>query len=167
LVLMWNGAGGDGQILAHGIRDAWRELGILVPYATASWAYLFGLMRKGEFDVALVRLAERSDADLYPYFHSRGDLNLTGVSDVALDGALEAYRAATTPDERAAARRAVAERLAALRVVSVVRAPTQVMLVSQRVRGLTFVDDLPRLDRLRLRPLETWILGRRSVEDGS
>jgi ABC-type transport system substrate-binding protein len=165
VVMMWNGAAGDGQILAHGIRDAWRELGIIVPFATASWSYLFGLMRKGEFDVALVRLAERSDADLYPYFHSRGDLNLTGVTDVALDGALEAYRAASTPEERAAARRAVAERLAALRVVSVVRAPTHVMLVSRRVEGLELVDDLPRLDRLRLRPLETWILGQRPASE--
>jgi ABC-type transport system substrate-binding protein len=163
VVVMWNGASGEAQILAHGIRDAWRELGMVVPYATASWSYLFGLMRQGEFDVALVRLAERSDADLYPYFHSRGDLNLTGVTDVALDGALEAYRAATTPDERGAAQRAVAERLGALRVVSVVRAPTHVMLASRRVTGLEFTDDLPRLDRLRLRPLETWILGHRAV----
>jgi len=166
VVLMWNGAGGEAQLLAHGIRDAWRELGIVVPFATASWAYLFGLMRKGEYDVALARLAERSDADLYPYFHSRGDLNLTGVSDVLLDGALEDFRGASTPEQRAAARRAVAERLAALRVVAVVRAPTHVMLVSQRVRGLEFVDDQPRLSRLRLRPLETWILGQRAG-DGS
>jgi ABC-type transport system substrate-binding protein len=166
VVLMWNGAGGEAQVLAHGIRDAWREIGVIVPYATASWAYLFGLMRKGEFDVALARLAERSDADLYPYFHSRGDLNLSGVSDVTLDSALEDYRGATTPDQRAAARRAMAERLAALRLVAVVRAPTHVMLVSQRVRGLEFVDDLPRLSRLRLRPLETWILGHRPADEG-
>lgn len=161
VVLMWNGAGGDAQTLAHGIRDAWRDVGVVVPFATASWAYLFGLMRQGEYDVALARLAERSDADLYPYFHSRGDLNLTGISDMALDGALEGYRGATTPGQRAAARRAVAERLAELRVVSVVRAPTHVMLLSQRVQGLEFVDDLPRLSRLRLRPMETWILGHR------
>jgi hypothetical protein len=166
VVLMWNGAGGEAQLLAHGIRDAWRELGVVVPFATASWAYLFGLMRKGEFDVALARLAEHSDADLYPYFHSRGDLNLTGVSDVILDGALEDYRGATTPDQRAAARRAVAERLTALRVVAVVRAPTHVMLVSRRVRGLELLDDLPRLSRLRLRPLETWILGQREDDEG-
>lgn len=164
VVLMWNGAGGEGQTLAHGIRDAWRQIGVIVPFATASWGYLFGLMRQGEFDVALARLAERSDADLYPYFHSRGDLNITGISDVALDGALEAYRGATTPDQRAAARRAVAERLAALRVVSVVRAPTHVMLVSQRVQGLAFVDDLPRLSQLRLRPIDTWILGQRPAD---
>lgn len=164
VVLMWNGAGGEAQLLAHGIRDAWRDIGVVVPFATASWAYLFGLMRQGEFDVALARLAERSDDDLYPYFHSRGDLNLTGVSDVTLDGALEAYRAARRPEERGAARRAIAERLSALRVVAVVRAPTHVMLVSQRVQGLAFVDDLPRLQQLRLRPLETWILGNRPAD---
>src|SRR5690606_35165154 len=78
VVLMWTGDDGDGRVLAHGIRDAWKEIGIITPFATASGAYLFGLMRKGEFDAALVRLAERSDGDLHPYFHSRGDLNLSG-----------------------------------------------------------------------------------------
>ncbi|MCA9712200.1 MAG: hypothetical protein KDK70_40565, partial [Myxococcales bacterium] len=152
---------GDGRILANGIRDAWREVGIVAPFATAGWSYLLSLMRKGEFDVALVRLAERSDADLHAYFHSRGDLNLAGVTDVALDAALEAYRAAVTPQARQAAKTAVAERLEQLRVASVVRAPSQVMLVSRRVQGLEFIDDLPRLDRLRLAPIDTWILGQR------
>lgn len=162
VVLMWNGTDGEGRVMAHGIRDAWTGIGIITPFATASWSYLFGLMRKGEFDAALVRLAERSDADLFPYFHSRGDLNLVGVSDVALDGALEAHRAATTPQERRTALVAVADRLAALRLCSVIRAPSQVMLVSRRVQGLEFEDDLPRLSKLRLSPLESWILGQRS-----
>lgn len=163
VVLMWSGASsGVGRVLAHGIRDAWRQVGIIVPFATAGWSYLLSLMRKGEFDVALMRMAERSDADLYAYFHSRGDLNLAGVTDVVLDEALEAYRAATTPKARRDAQVAVASRLAALRVTSVVRAPAQVMLVSRRVHGLEFVDDLPRLDRLRLAPIDTWILGQRA-----
>ncbi len=162
VVLMWNGADGDGRVLANGIRDAWREVGIVVPYATASFAYLLSLMRKGEFDVALLRLAEREQADLHAYFHSRGDLNLAGVTDIALDQALEAYRAAQTVEQRAAARQAVADRLAQLRVVSVVHAPTAVMLVSQRVQGLRFVDHLPDLGALRLAPIDTWILGQRS-----
>ncbi|MEX1362645.1 MAG: ABC transporter substrate-binding protein [Nannocystaceae bacterium] len=162
VVLMWTGDAGDGRTIAHGIRDAWREVGIIVPFATAGWSYLQTLMRKGEFDVALVRIAERTDADLYPYFHSRGDLNIAGVTDVALDEALESYRAAMTPEARDEAKRAVAKRLAALRVGSVVRAPTQVMMVSKRVSGLEFDDDLPRLDRLTLAPSDTWILGQRS-----
>jgi len=162
ITLMWSGEPGDGQILAHGIRDAWREAGIVTPFATAGWSYLVSLMRKGEFDVALVHLAERSDADLYPYFHSRGDLNLAGVTDVVLDEALEAYRAAATPEARDEAERAVAERLQQLRVASVLHAATEVMLVSQRVHGLEFSEDLPRLDRLRLAPLDTWILGQRA-----
>lgn len=167
ITLMWSGDAGEGRTIAHAVRDAWREVGIIVPFATAGWAYLLTLMRKGEFDVALVRLAERSDADLYPYFHSRGDLNISGVTDVALDEALEAYRAAATPDARDQAKRSVADRLAELRVASVVRAPTQVMMVSKRVRDLEFADDLPRLDRVRLAPLETWILGQRSARSQS
>ncbi len=162
ITLMWSGAEGDGRTVAHGIRDAWREAGIVTPFATAGWSYLLSLMRKGEFDVALLRMADRSDADLYPYFHSRGDLNLAGVTDVALDQALEAYRLATDPQTRGEAQAAVQRRLEELRVASVIRAPTQVMLVSRRVRGLEFADDLPRLDQLRLAPIDTWILGQRA-----
>ena len=148
LTLMWDGAHGHEARVATAIRDAWRAVGIQVPYATAGWAYIFGLMRKGEFDLALAQLAGTDD--LYPYFHRRGVLNLTGVADDELDAALEAYRAAGDLEARREARTRVAARLAAIRPVSVLHAPTRIMLVSRRVVGLEFVDDLPRLDTLAL-----------------
>lgn len=162
LVLMWNGARGQGRTIASALREGWRAQGIVVPYATASWGYLRGLMRRGEFDIALARLSETSDADLYPYFHRRGDQNVTGVVDTVLDDALEAYRAARTPEQRQAAKRRVADRLAVVRPVSVVHAPAEVMLVSRRVRGLTLVDDLPQLTTtMRLDAAERWVLSQR------
>lgn len=162
LVLMWNGASGDGRRVANAIKQGWREQGIVVPYATASWAYLRNLLKRGDFDIALARLSEASDADLYPYFHSRGELNITGIVDAELDAAIDAFRAARTRETRQDAERAVAERLAALRPVSVLHAPTAVTLVSRRVEGLRFIDDLPALTmEMRLMPHERWTLSRR------
>lgn len=156
-VLLWNGASGLGSEVAGAIRRAYKAVGIQLPSATAGWAYIHGLMRKGEFDVALLRLVEHSDHDLYPDFHSKGASNLSGISDAALDEALEAYRRARDRAARDAAKRAIAARLAELLPVSLLYAPTQVMLIDRRVEGVQFVDDLPRLDTLRLRADGSWL----------
>ena len=160
LVLMWDGEGPHGRALATRLKDAWRALGVQVPYATASWSYLFNLMRRGEFDLALVRLVTHSDHDLYPLLHSRGANNITGVADAVLDGALEAYRAAKSRDERQAAKAAIAQRVEELLPVSLLDAPTEVMVVNKRVGGLPFVDDKPMLSGLTLGPERSWLSGR-------
>ena len=150
LPLTWEGSPGLASAAVRAIRGGWKQLGISAPSVTAGWAYVLTLLRAGKFSVALARLAGGSDLDLSPWFHSRGAHNLTGIADVELDAALEAYRQAGTRAARDAAKAAVAGRLAALRPVTVLHAPLQVMLVSRAVTGLEFVDDLPRLDRLGL-----------------
>src|SRR5690606_1324090 len=136
ITLTWDGAAGIATSLSDAVKAAWQQLGIQTPQAVASWSYLRGLMRKGQFEVALARLASHQDADLYEYFHTRGSENLAGVSDAALDDALVDYRVAPTPEARRAAKEAVSERLAFLDVVTVLYAPAPVMLTSRRVRGV-------------------------------
>ncbi len=150
LALMWDGRTGRAERVSKAIRGQWRALGIQTPEATATWNYLMTLMGRGEFDIAMMRMTQHTDADLYPYFHSRGELNLAGVADGELDRALESYRTAVGQAERRAAKEDVAERLSKLQVASVLYAPAHVMLVARRVRGLEFEDDLPRLDKLGL-----------------
>lgn len=157
-VLLWDGERGTGAEVAGLVRRGWRDVGITVPHATASWSYVFGLLRKGEFDLALLRLGTRTFEDLRPYFHSRGAANLTGVSDGELDTALDAYVRAQDRAARRHAQDQIARRLADVRPVTVLYAPTIVLLVSKRVERLEFVDDLPRLDRLRLAPEASWTL---------
>lgn len=152
VTIMWDGASGAGSVSAREVREAWRSIGAQAPYATAPWGYLLSLIKKGSFQVALVTLATRDDADLYDQFHSRGELNLAGVRDRGLDAALEEYRRASTRAERNRAEMHVAQRLAELRVATVLYAPAPIMLASARVTGMSFVDDLPVLDRLGLRP---------------
>jgi ABC-type transport system substrate-binding protein len=150
--LTWDGQTGRPSMTVARIREAWEAIGVQVPEATASWNYLLILMRKAEFKAALVHLGGHSDEDLYHLFHSRGATNLSGVADPDLDRALDDYRGAPDRAARDAAKQRIAERLAQLRVVSVLYAPTQVMLASRRLTGVEFVDDIPRLDRLALTP---------------
>ncbi len=150
--LTWDGQTGRPSMTVDRIRRAWEAIGVQVPEATASWSYLLLLLRKGEFKAALVHLGGHSDEDLYHLFHSRGEINFSGVRDEELDRALNDYRGAPDRAARDAAKQHVAERLAQLRVVSVLYAPTRVMLASRRLTGVEFVDDIPRLDRLALIP---------------
>ncbi|HLT39933.1 MAG TPA: ABC transporter substrate-binding protein, partial [Enhygromyxa sp.] len=139
--LTWDGHSGRPAAMVGQIRAAWEALGVSVPEATASWSYLVTLMRKGEFKAALVDLGGHSDEDLHHLFHSRGAINFAGVSDEQLDRALEDYRGAPDRAARDAAKQRISERLGQLRVVSVLYAPTQVMLGSRRLTGVEFVDD--------------------------
>jgi len=152
MTLTWDGQTGRPSATVNRIRAAWEALGISVPEATASWNYLLILLRKAEFKGALVHLGGHSDEDLYHLFHSRGAINFSGVADEALDRALSDYRGAPDRAARDAAKQRVSERIAQLRVVSILYAPTRVMLGSRRLTGVDFVDDIPRLDRLALIP---------------
>lgn len=157
VTLMWDGQPGVGSAVASMLRRSWRSLGVQVPQATASWSYVFGLMRDGRFDLALVRYGTRSDQDLRPWFHSHGEANLSGIADDDLDQALEDYAEARTRAERDAAKLRVAQRLDALRPVTVIHAPTRVMLISKRLsHGLRWLDDQPALNHLRLKPEQAW-----------
>jgi len=150
LALSWEGSGGLASDLVAAMKGGWRELGVQVPSVTASWSYLQRPLAAGEFDLAILRYADHSDTDLYELFHSRGRLNYAGVVDPTLNAAIEGYREARTPAERGAAKAAMAGRLRELQPVTVLHAPLAIMLMSRRITGLEFVDDLPRLDRLGL-----------------
>ncbi len=150
LALTWDGSSGLASELVAILKGAWRDLGVQVPSVTATWGFLQRPLGAGEFDLALVRQADRSDADLYELFHSRGRLNYAGVDDDALDAAIEAFREARTPAERATAKEAMAGRIAEIQPVVVLHAPLAITLASARVTELVFVDDLPVLDRLGL-----------------
>ena len=150
VTVTWDGRSGRPAAIAEQIKAAWSAMGVTVPEASASWNYLLTLLRKGEFKVALVHLGGHSDEDLYQSFHSRGETNFAGVADAELDRALADYRGASKRSGRDAAKQRIAARLAALRVVSMIHAPAAVMLVSRRLAGIRFVDDIPRLDELSL-----------------
>lgn len=138
--------------LGEAIRGAWTSIGVRAPDSPTSWRYLFWMLTTGSFRVALLRLGGRSDEDLSELFHSRGQTNFARVADPQLDAALRDYEEARDRPARDAAKRRIAQRLAELRVVSVIHAPAHVTLASRRLGEVQFMDDLPRLDRLTLDP---------------
>jgi ABC-type transport system substrate-binding protein len=160
VALMWDGTRGLGVGVSALTRAAWRRLGVADYHASVNFSHYLRLIQSGRFDVALIRLAVRDDADLARYFHSRGNFNLAGVADAQLDSELEAFQRARNREERLSAEAKIAQRLSDLRVVTVVHAPTQVMLARRDLEGWSFEDDLPRLDRLR------WVSSRVSARSG-
>lgn len=152
MTVTWDGHTGRPAAIIGRIKAAWEAIGVVVPEATASWNYVLVLLRDGEFKAAMLHLGGHTDEDLYQLFHSRGDSNFSRVADEELDRALTDYRGAPDRAARDAAKQRIAERLAALRVVSMLRAPAHVLLASRRLTGIEFVDDVPRLDRLGLTP---------------
>ncbi|PRP90822.1 Bacterial extracellular solute-binding protein, family 5 Middle [Enhygromyxa salina] len=150
MTLTWDGRSGRPAAIAERIIAAWEAIGVVVPQATAGWNYVLILLRKREFKAAMVHLAGHSDEDLYQLFHSRGEVNFSGVEDEELDRALSDYRGAPDRAARDAAKQRIAARLGQLRIVSMLYAPTHVMLASRRLTGVEFVDDVPRLSRLGL-----------------
>lgn len=140
------------SLLSEAIRGAWQSIGVRTADSASPWRFLFALLNKGSFRVALLRLGGHSDENLYELFHSRGANNFAQVDDDQLDQALRDYQEARDRGQRDAAKRRIAERIADLRVVSVIHAPAHVTLASRRLGELEFIDDLPRLDTLTLDP---------------
>jgi ABC-type transport system substrate-binding protein len=152
VTMTWDGHTGRPATVVARVKAAWEAIGVVVPEATAGWNYVLVLLREGDFKTAMLHMGGHTDEDLYQLFHSRGSSNFSGVADEELDRALTDYRGAPDRSARDAAKQRIAERLAALRVVSILRAPAHVTLASRRLTGVEFVDDIPRLDRLGLIP---------------
>lgn len=148
--LTWNGDPGRAQQLSEIIRDAWAQIGVGSIDAVNSWRFMLTLLSRGDFRVVLLHFGSHSDEDLAYMFHSRGSMNLAQVADEQLDAQLDAYRHAVDRTQRDIAKQSIGLRLADLHVVTVLHAPTQVMLSARRLQGLEFVDDMPRLDQLVL-----------------
>ncbi len=85
--------------VARRLAEAWEEQGVEVVVTEVAWEDLLGTRLPGhEFDAVLLGLDHEVSWDQSPFWHStqaaRG-LNYTGISNPALDGALDALRVET------------------------------------------------------------------------
>jgi peptide/nickel transport system substrate-binding protein len=125
------------------VADAWRAFGIAVDLVQLPATEMATRMRAGNYTAATVDIAEGLEPDLYALLASSqvrtSGTNLAGYQDTTLDPLLEAARKPGTPDERAAAWKALETALAARMPVLPLAWNDEVMLA----RGLSGVS--PRL----------------------
>jgi peptide/nickel transport system substrate-binding protein len=138
--------------LAQMLKLDLRGAGIEVDIEAADFGFVKAQLRRGKFDMALLGLAPRPDADLSPLLHTKGELNYGGYSSSAVDGQLDAMRLTASLDER----QRIGQRLHRLMQEDppyvVLYAPIELMVVSRRVKGLANNGRWPRLSTLSLEP---------------
>jgi len=129
--------------IAGAVRDAWTALGFTVNVVELPATELAPRLREGTFTAAIVDIAMGLEPDLYPLLASTqvraSGSNLSGYQDASLDPLLEAARVPGTPDERAAAWKALLAALADRRPILPLAWADEVVLV----RGVE--DMTPRL----------------------
>ncbi len=129
--------------IATAVADAWTQLGLTVNVTTLSGTDLASRLQSGEFDAAVLDIAEGLEPDLYPLLDSTqvrsNGSNRSGYQDPAMDQLLEAARQNGTTAERQAAWSALLAGISArMPVLPIVWADEQAV-----VRGLSGVT--PRL----------------------
>jgi ABC-type transport system substrate-binding protein len=102
--------------VAADVRDQWVAFGFATTLVEVKGADLATRLRAGDFTAAVVDIAEGLEPDLYPLLATSqvraSGTNLAGYQDTALDPLLEAARKPGTPEERAAAWKALLAGLA-------------------------------------------------------
>jgi len=125
------------------VRDQWAAFGFATTLVEVKGTDLATRLRAGDFTAAVVDIAQGLEPDLYPLLATsqiRGSgTNLAGYQDPTLDPLLEAARKPGTPEERAAAWKALLAGLASRRPLLPLAWNDEVMLA----RGLDGVT--PRL----------------------
>jgi peptide/nickel transport system substrate-binding protein len=125
---------------AEAVRDAWTKLGLKVDLVSVPGADMAERLREGSFTAAVVDVAMGLEPDLYPLLASSqvrtSGSNLSGFQDPALDALLEKARVPGTPEERAAAWKALLAGLAERQPILPLAWPDEVALV-RGVEGMS------------------------------
>jgi peptide/nickel transport system substrate-binding protein len=129
--------------VAANVRDQWAAFGFATTLIEVKGTELATRLRAGDFTAAVVDIAQGLEPDLYPLLATSqvraSGTNLAGYQDPTLDPLLAAARKPGTPEERAAAWKALLAALAARRPLLPLAWNDDVMLA----RGLDGVT--PRL----------------------
>lgn len=132
------------------IRTSLRRVGISIDVRPGSPDWLVNLLRKHDFDLALVRWRGYVDQDLWPLLHSRGALNFGQFSDPQVDKLLDGLRSVWDPSSRAPLMRKLSEAIAEAQPFAALRADDPHGLIHRRVKGAIVWDGWIPLRRLSL-----------------
>lgn len=136
------------QEVARALQTDFRSAGVELAVEVGDFGFIKAQLRRGNFELALLGMALRPESDLSPYLHSRGELNFGSYDEPVVDALLNALRAAASPDERARVGQRLHRALVDNPPYLILYAPTELMLVSRRLRGLPQNGRWPRLARL-------------------
>lgn len=92
--------GGDSPAVASSIKTQLAAVGLEVTILLMESGDLWAALGKGEYDLALLSCSWSEPSFLRRYFHSRGDLNRTGVADAEIDALLDLLAQTVDPEER-------------------------------------------------------------------
>jgi len=136
------------QILKQELNKA----GFGVEIRAGDFGFVTSQLKRGKFDIALMGLAPRAQADLAPYFQTKGRLNYSGYQNEAVDEFLRSMRVSSSPASRVTYARRLHRMLHDDPPVAVLYAPIEVMVVSRRIRGLANNGRWPKLVSLSMGP---------------
>ncbi|MCC6749486.1 MAG: hypothetical protein IT371_17610 [Deltaproteobacteria bacterium] len=136
--------------VAMRLRGELRAEGLELTVEVADFGYLTAMLKRGRFDLALAGLALRPEADLSFLLHSKGALNYGGYASTAVDGLLDALRAAPLEADRVRLARRLHRALHEDPPMTVLFSPVEVMLASRRVKGIAGDGHWPLLTELAL-----------------
>lgn len=130
---------------ATALKKEYAAAGVDLAVEVGDYAYMKLRLRRGKFDLALLGLGLRQEPDLYPYLHSKGELNYGGYESTAVDAALQSLRAAELAESRLPVARRVHRLLHDDPPLCVLYAPIELMVVDRRLRGLANNGRWPKL----------------------
>lgn len=136
------------------LRAAAAELGIDLRPAAADFGFLRVQVERGHFDLALLGLAYRPDADLFPFLHSTGPLNLGGYDNPRVDALLDSLRARPDAQERARIARRLHRALYDDPPLAVLYTATELVAANRAVAGLRDDGGWPPFGALSLAPAQ-------------
>lgn len=124
------------QLAAH-LADHLQRFGITIVPTPLVWGKLLAAVPKGDYDLFLFSWGPiPMHYDLYPFFHSKGELNWIFYRDASVDADLEKARTLHNSDQRLALYRQLADKLYREQVVQFQFIPTQAVVANRCIGGI-------------------------------
>ena len=133
------------------LQKEFMAVGINTVVEAGDYQFVLARIRRADFEIALLGLAPRPEADLGHWLSAEGPLRLGGKGTSVRDAAFAALKAAPTAAGRLAHARALHRTLRDRPPAVVLYAPTELMVMDQRLGGVANNGRWPKLVGLNFR----------------
>ena len=133
------------------LQKEFSAVGINTVVEAGDYHFVLARIRRAEFEVALLGLAPRPEADLGHWFTGSGPLKLGGKGTSLREAAFDALKGAPTATTRLSNARALHRTLHHHPAAVVLYAPTELMVMDKRLAGVANNGRWPKLVGLHFR----------------